>query len=163
MSLLVSVVFVGLLFLKSADPPAVLDTVKVAIPDQGSQPLKAVAAITVTKGGLLVEAWDSTTVKHVESALHKANLPGMSPQRDGDRIRLPVAKPDATVRTEIARSLTSTVEDAKNQMRQARTDGIKALGGKNEPGADEVQSALEANSHEIDKQLQTAKKELEKA
>lgn len=117
----------------------------------------------MTKGGLLVEAYDSDTVKHVESALHKANLPGMSPQRDGDRIRLPVSRPDTNVRNEIARSLGGTVEDAKNQMRQARSDGIKSLGGKNAEGADEIQSALESKSKEIDEALKTAKKELEKA
>lgn len=119
--------------------------------------------MTVSKNTLVIEPWDAGSAKHIESALHRANLPGMSPQRDGDLVRIPVAKPTADVRKDIVKSLGETIEAAKNQLRQARTDGIKALGGKGEDGADEVQEALESYSHEIDKLLQTAKKELEKA
>jgi ribosome recycling factor len=118
--------------------------------------------VTVKANVLTVDVWDSSALKHVESAIHKANLPGISPQRDTTAIRIPVARPTGDVRREILKQLHETLEAAKGQIRIARTDALKALGGRGEEGTDDVQKATDRVSGEIDKLQQSAKKELEK-
>jgi ribosome recycling factor len=86
---------------------ALLDSVKVTIPDQGTIPLNAVASVTVKQSTLFVEVWDTDVSpslvlesypdkkasKHVESAIHKANLPGITPQKMGaNTLKIPVPR-----------------------------------------------------------------------
>jgi ribosome recycling factor len=99
---------------------ALLDTVKVTLPDAGTSPLNAVASVTVRQMTLYVEVFDTDvrlvtfssecpdgpclntrykmlipekTMKHVESAINKANLPGLSPQRiDARSLKIPVSR-----------------------------------------------------------------------
>ncbi|TXT07144.1 hypothetical protein VHUM_03314 [Vanrija humicola] len=143
--------------------PAVLDSIKVTLPDQGGVPLNQVASVTVRSNALFVDVWEPSALKHVESAINKANLPGLSPMRDGAGIKIPVPKPSGEVRTSILKSIHETVEAAKNQIRVARTDGLKALGGRGEDGTDDVQEIVDKATGELDKLVVTAKKELEKA
>lgn len=140
---------------------AILDNIKV-LTDSGSVPLKSVASVTVKQNTLLVEVWDTDMAKPVSSAIHSANLPGMSPQQDGASIRIPVARPTSEIRTSILKNLHDTVETAKNQVRVARTEGLKALGGRGEEGTDEVQKLADAATADLEKNMATAKKELEK-
>jgi ribosome recycling factor len=59
--------------------------------------------------------------------------------------------------------LADTVEAAKQQIRTARTDGLKSLGGRGEEGSDDVQTMTDTNVSEVDALLVKAKKEFEKA
>ncbi|KAL7424130.1 hypothetical protein Q5752_001715 [Cryptotrichosporon argae] len=143
--------------------PALLDPVKVTLPDQpGLVPLNAVASVTVKGGALIVEVWDKAAEKHVEAALYKANLPGLSIQRDAGAIRIPVTKPTAEIRAALLKHVHDTVETARIQIRQARTDGLKALGGRGEDGADDVQELANKYGGEVDALEVAAKKELAK-
>lgn len=60
------------------------------------------------------------------------------------------------------KSLGETIESAKQQLRLARMDGIKALGGKGEDGVDEVQEITDGFVKDLEALLGTAKKEFEK-
>ncbi len=141
--------------------PAILDNIKV-VTETGSVPLKSVASVTAKQNTLLVDIWDADVAKAVSSAIHSANLPGMSPQQDGNSIRIPVSRPTSEVRQSILKNLHETIEAAKNQVRVARTEGLKALGGRGEDGTDDVQKLADAATGELEKSMQTAKKELEK-
>ncbi|BEI81986.1 hypothetical protein CcaverHIS002_0211460 [Cutaneotrichosporon cavernicola] len=141
--------------------PAILDNIKVTT-DSGTVSLKSVASVTAKQNTLFVDVWDADTAKAVSSAIHSANLPGMSPQQDGNSIRIPVSRPTSEVRQSILKNLHETIEAAKNQVRVARSDSLKALGGRGEDGTDAVQKLADAATAELEKSMQLAKKELEK-
>lgn len=142
--------------------PALLDSVKVLQPDGASVSLKSIASITVRQHALFVEVWDPTLFKAVDSAVNKANIPGLSPQREGNALNIPVSRPTSDMRVKIMKSIHDTVEAAKGQVRTARTDGFKSLGGRGEEGTDKIQDATDKATAEFDKLLVTAKKELDK-
>lgn len=73
---------------------ALLDNVRVQLPDEPSaSPLNSIASVTVKQNTIFVEVWDTDAMKHVESALHKANIPGISPQKiDQTTIKMPVSR-----------------------------------------------------------------------
>ncbi|WVO14070.1 hypothetical protein L204_101697 [Cryptococcus depauperatus] len=144
--------------------PALLDSVRVTLPDTpGTLHLNALASITSKGNALFVEVWDTTTLKQVDSAIHAANLPGISPQRTtGTTLKIPIARPTVEQRSEILRQLADTVESAKTQIRTVRTDGFKALGGRKAIGTDQVQKLVDDYCKELDGQLSIAKKEFEK-
>lgn len=91
---------------------ALLDSVRVQlVPDEALEPLQSVASVTVRNATLFVEVYDADvgerrpepltsrltlptqSLKHVESAINKANLPGISPQRHDDRtLKIPIAR-----------------------------------------------------------------------
>ncbi|OWZ57468.1 ribosome recycling factor [Cryptococcus neoformans c45] len=144
--------------------PALLDSVRVTIPDTpGTLHLNALASVTTKGNALFVEVWDTASLKQVESAIHAANLPGISPQRmAGTTLKIPIARPTVEQRAEILRQLAETVEAAKTQIRVARTDGFKALGGRKANGTDEVQRVVDEMCKDLDGQLALAKKEFEK-
>ncbi|WVF72024.1 hypothetical protein IAT40_006836 [Kwoniella sp. CBS 6097] len=145
--------------------PALLDSVRVDIPGTGAQcHLNTLASITTKGNALFVEVWDTDSTKNVESAIHRANLPGMSPQKTGaNTLKIPVSRPTAEQRAEILRQIASTVEAAKSQIRMARTEGFKHLGGRKSTGTDDIQKIVDSSSKDLDEQLALAKKEFEKA
>ena len=70
--------------------------------------MNAVASVTVKQSTLFVEVWDTDVgdhntfimthtyiqaSKHVESAIHKANIPGITPQKMGaNTLKIPVPR-----------------------------------------------------------------------
>lgn len=132
------------------------------ITPEGSVSLKSIASITIKNHALHVEAWDPELFKPVEMAVNKANIPGLSPQREGNALHIPVSKPTSDMRKQIMKSIHDTVEAAKGQIRQARTDGMKSLGGRGEEGTEQVQDATDKATVEFEKLLAAAKKELDK-
>lgn len=63
----------------------------------------------------------------------------------------------------LAKTIATTVETAKQQVRLARTDGLKSVGGKGTDGASEVQELADKWGGELDTLVASAKKELDKA
>ncbi|WWC69269.1 uncharacterized protein I206_103207 [Kwoniella pini CBS 10737] len=160
-----AVIFEGVERGRGRVTPALLDSVRVSLPDNPGQcHLNAVASITTKGNALFVEIWDTDATKHVESAIHQANLPGISPQKTGaNTLKIPISRPTTEQRAEILRSLSNTVEAAKQQIRIARTDGFKHLGGRKSNGTDEIQKLVDEASKDLDGQMVLAKKEFEKA
>ncbi|WWC89768.1 uncharacterized protein L201_004694 [Kwoniella dendrophila CBS 6074] len=160
-----AVIFEGVERGRGRVTPALLDSVRVQLPDgPGQCHLNAVASITTKGNTLYVEVWDTDSTKHVESAIHQANLPGISPQKTGaNTLKIPISRPTTEQRAEILKSLSNTVESAKQQIRMARTDGFKHLGGRKSNGTDEIQKLVDDANKDLDGQLVLAKKEFEKA
>lgn len=73
-----------------------------------------------------------------------------------------MARPTGETRAALTKTVATTIETAKQQVRLARTDGLKSVGGKNTQGADEVQELADKWGGELDEMLSKAKKELEK-
>jgi ribosome recycling factor len=91
-------------------------------------------------------------------------MPGLSPQRiDGNTLKIPVSRPTAEQRAQILRNLSTTIESAKQQLRTARSEGMKALGGRGAGGTEDVQEMADGFGGELDGVLSKARKEFEKA
>ncbi|KAK8869648.1 hypothetical protein IAR55_000216 [Kwoniella newhampshirensis] len=159
-----AVIFEGVERGRGRVSPALLDSVRVDVQDMpGSSHLNTVASVTVKGNTLFVEVYDTSYIKPVESAIHGANLPGISPQRMSEStLKIPIVRPTVEQRAEILKSLSETVEAAKQQIRTARTDGFRALGGRKANGTDEVQKVVDEMVKDLDGQLAAAKKEFEK-
>lgn len=125
--------------------PAVLDGIKITSP-KGSAALKSIASITAVPAdrALRVEAFDSSTAKSIVTAIRDAHLPGLTPSREGNIVRVAVARPTGEVREGMLRNIHDGIESAKNQVREARVDGLRHLGGRGSEGADAVQEMSEA-------------------
>ncbi|WWD16089.1 hypothetical protein CI109_100514 [Kwoniella shandongensis] len=160
-----AVIFEGVERGRGRVTPALLDSVRVDVPDMpGSSHLNTVASVTSKGNTLFVEVYDTSYIKPVESAIHSANLPGISPQRMSEStLKIPIARPTVEQRAEILKSLHDTVEAAKQQIRTARTDGFRALGGRKANGTDDVQKVVDEMVKDLEGQLVAAKKEFEKA
>lgn len=92
-------------------------------------PLAQTAAVAVPEPRLItVKPWDKSIIRDIEKALLEANL-GLTPQNDGELIRLPIPPLTEQRRKEIAKQVKSTGEDHKVAIRKARqeaNDKIKA-------------------------------------
>ena len=73
-----------------------------------------------------------------------------------------VPRPTFEQRAEILKQLAQTVETAKSQVRKARTDGLNTLGGKGEPGADDVDKIHTEFKVQLEETLAAAKRAFEK-
>lgn len=90
-------------------------------------PLAQCAAIAVPEARLItVKPWDKTILKDIEKAIHEANL-GLTPQNDGEIIRLPIPPLTEQRRKEIAKQVKATGEDHKVAIRNLRRDANEKL------------------------------------
>ncbi|MBO4956687.1 MAG: ribosome recycling factor [Rickettsiales bacterium] len=106
--------------------PNLLDTVKVE--SYGSyMPLKQVANVSVSDSStIVVQAWDKSTVPHIEKAIIAANL-GLNPMADGMTIRINIPKLSEERRKELCKVVKRYGEDKKIAIRNARKDGLEAI------------------------------------
>jgi ribosome recycling factor len=90
-------------------------------------PLAQCAAVAVPEPRLItVKPWDKGILKDIEKALLEANL-GLTPQNDGEIIRLPIPPLTEQRRKEIAKQVKSTGEDHKVTIRNDRRDANEKL------------------------------------
>jgi ribosome recycling factor len=78
---------------------------------------------------ILVKPWDRTQVKVVEKAIHEANL-GLTPNADGDFIRIPIPPLTEERRRDLVKVIKKQGEEAKVGIRGHRRDAnelIKSL------------------------------------
>lgn len=106
--------------------PNLLDTVKVE--SYGSyMPLKQVANVSVSDSStIIVQAWDKSTVSHIEKAIIAANL-GLNPMVDGMTIRINIPKLSEERRKELCKVVKRYGEDKKVAIRNARKDGLESI------------------------------------
>lgn len=106
--------------------PNLLDTVKVE--SYGSyMPLKQVANVSVSDSStIVVQAWDKSTVSHIEKAIIAANL-GLNPMVDGMTIRINIPKLSEERRKELCKVVKRYGEDKKVAIRNARKDGLESI------------------------------------
>lgn len=90
-------------------------------------PLAQCAAVAVPEPRLItVKPWDKGILKDIEKALLEANL-GLTPQNDGEIIRLPIPPLTEQRRKEIAKQVKSTGEEHKVAIRNDRRDANEKL------------------------------------
>ena len=135
--------------------PAILENVRVDY--YGTMtPINQMAAIAVPDARLItVKPWDKSAMKQLEQALIEADL-GITPQNDGEIIRLPVPALTEERRKEYAKVSRNKGEDARIAVRNARRDAnemLKALQKDGDMSEDDVKRALEKVQVETDKAI----------
>ena len=132
-------------------------------------PIQQIATIsTPDPRSLLIQPWDSSTLKPIEKAILASDL-GINPQNDGKVIRLAFPQLTEERRKELAKQVKKYAEDAKVAVRNIRRDAMdkfKAQKKASEITEDdrkdyekELQDITEKRCKQIDEL--TAKKEAE--
>jgi len=89
-------------------------------------PLNQFASIAVPEPRLLViTPWDKTQIESIEKALLKADL-GLTPNNDGNVIRLPVPALNEERRKELVKRVKRIAEEGKVALRNIRRDANEA-------------------------------------
>lgn len=122
--------------------PQILDNVMVDY--YGSPtPINQVGNISVPDPQMLViTPWEKNMLGEIEKAIMKADL-GMTPQNDGNIVRLPVPALTEDRRKELVKQVKKIAEEAKVGIRGARRDGndtLKRMEKDKEIGQDELKS-----------------------
>lgn len=135
--------------------PALLDGVRVdyyGVPT----PLNQMAAIQIPDARLIVvKPWDKTVLSLIEKALNEADI-GISPQNDGEVIRLPIPPLTEERRKEFVKLARGKGEDARIAVRNARRDANELLKETQKGGditEDDLRRALEKTQEETDKYI----------
>jgi len=100
---------------------SILDDVKINYYGQPT-PVKQLCNISIPEARLIVvQPWDKTTLADIEKAILAANL-GITPENDGNVIRMPFQPLTEEKRKEIVKSLKKMSEDACVAIRNIRRD-----------------------------------------
>jgi ribosome recycling factor len=98
-------------------------------------PLNQVASLNIPDPRLItIKPWDKTLLTAVEKAIVGSNL-GLTPNNDGEIIRLPIPPLTGERRIDLVKQLKRQAEDARISVRNARRDAntmIKDLEGESE-------------------------------
>merc|ERR1719160_1190325 len=127
-------------------------------------PLNQLASISVASGTqLVVSPFDKSTLGDVEAALLDANL-GMTPNNDGEIIRLNIPQLTEERRKDVAKEAKAVGEEAKVAVRSTRkkaNDAVKKQGKdlSEDVAKDQIQKLTDKLVKEIDQLV--AKKEKE--
>lgn len=127
-------------------------------------PLNQIAGISVVEGRqLLVKPYDKGTIKDIEHGIYEAEL-GLTPQNDGDVIRINVPALTEERRKEYVKMAKKFGEDAKVSLRNIRrsaNDDVDKAGlteDEVKQGKEEVQKLTDGFTKKVD-QLTKAKEE----
>ena len=125
--------------------PRMVDQIKVDY--YGSlQALKTLANINVPEPRLLViEPFDKTQMKAIERAIMTADI-GITPNNDGNVIRLPLPELTEERRKEMVKLAHGLAEEGKVSIRNARRDGnneLKKLEGTHDISEDNLHRAMD--------------------
>ena len=135
-----------------------------------SMPLNQVATVSVPEPRLLsVQVWDRSMVQAVEKAIMKSDL-GMTPQTEGQVIRLRVPEMNQQRRQEMVKVAHKYAEQGRVAVRHVRRDGMDLLKKLEKDGhvsedevarhSDQVQKATGQTIQEIDQALAAKEKEI---
>jgi ribosome recycling factor len=106
--------------------PSMLEGVKVNYYGTPT-PLAGVASVNVPEPRLItLKPYDKSAIKEIEKALNEANL-GVTPQSDGELIRLAFPPMTEERRKEVAKQVKSKGEEHKVAVRNIRRDANEAL------------------------------------
>ncbi|KKW29637.1 MAG: Ribosome-recycling factor [Candidatus Uhrbacteria bacterium GW2011_GWD2_52_7] len=102
------------------------------------QPIKALASMgTPDARTLLIEPWDGSAVKAIETALQKSDI-GIMPTVDGKAIRLVMPMMTEENRQRMVKVMKEKLEDARVSARKVREEARKAIDKLEGVGEDEV-------------------------
>lgn len=106
--------------------PALLEAVSVDVYG-APQPVKAVASISTPDARtLVIEPWDASLVKNIESAIMKSDI-GITPNVDGKIIRLIMPSMTDEMRQRMVKIMKEKLEDARVAVRRVREDVKKKI------------------------------------
>lgn len=118
--------------------PSMLDKVMVMYYDSPT-PLNQVAGVSVVEGRqLVIKPYDKTILKDIEHAVYEAEL-GLTPQNDGEIIRIMVPALTEERRKEFAKNVWKYAENAKIALRNIRRDANDEI-KKTDSSEDEIKS-----------------------
>lgn len=148
--------------------PALLENVMVEA--YGTlMPLNSLAGITVPDSRtLVVQPWDKSTIKAIETAIVAANL-GLNPGNDGDIIRIVMPPLTEERRKELVKTARHIGEDTKVSIRNSRreaNDKIKKLTKEGLPedeaklSEEEMQQMTQKYSARVDDIIAAKEKEI---
>jgi ribosome recycling factor len=123
-------------------------------------PLAQMAHINVPEPRLLVvKPWDKSQTKSVEKALRESDL-GLSPQVDGDVIRVPLPPLTEERRKEFVKIARKYGEECKVAIRKARHDAIDFLASI-EDGGDASADDVERGKKKVEEIVQESVKQVD--
>ncbi|MGE3150100.1 MAG: ribosome recycling factor [Pseudorhodoplanes sp.] len=133
-------------------------------------PLNQVATVSVPEPRLLsVQVWDRTNVHAVEKAIVTSNL-GLSPQTEGQVIRLRIPELNEERRKELVKVAHKYAEAARVAVRHVRRDGLDILKklekdhqiakDDHDRGSEQIQKVTDQMIGEIDQMLAAKEKEV---
>lgn len=145
--------------------PSMLDRVMVNY--YGSPtPVNQIAGISVVEGRqLVIKPYDKSSIKDIEHGIYEAEL-GLTPQNDGDIIRIMVPALTEERRKEFAKQVWKFAESAKVSIRNIRRDSndeIKKVDGSEDEikaGQEKVQKLTDKFVKEIDEIAKVKEKEI---
>lgn len=101
--------------------PDLLDSIRVDYYGQPT-PIAQMASISVPEPRLLtIKPWDRSQIKAIEAAIVQSPL-GLTPQNDGEIIRIPMPPLTEQRRKELAKLARAHLEDCRVAIRKARHD-----------------------------------------
>ena len=106
--------------------PALLD--KVMVDYYGAPtPVNQVAKVTVPEPRMIIiQPWEKTILHDIEKAIMKSEL-GLTPNSDGNAIRLSIPQLTQERRQELVKTVNKKAEEAKVAIRNVRRDGNDAI------------------------------------
>ena len=148
---------------------ALLDGVRVSYYGTPT-PLSQVASIGVPEPRLItIKPWEKSILKDIEKALREANL-GITPNNDGEIIRLPIPPLTEERRKELAKQVRTKGEEHKVAIRNLRRDANERLKGQlkdkkiteddNKRTGEKVQKETDAGVAKVDEVIQKKEKEV---
>lgn len=117
--------------------PQILEGIKV---DYYGQPtaVTQVAAVKVPEASLIsIEPWDKSILSAIAKAIEASDL-GITPNNDGNCLRLPFPRPTEERRRELAKECRALAEDARVAVRNVRRDANNKAERSEELSEDEV-------------------------
>ena len=133
--------------------PALLD--KIMVDYYGSPtPVNQVAKVSVPESRMIViQPWEKPMLKEIEKAIMKSDL-GLSPNSDGQSIRLAIPPLTQERRTELVKTINKKTEEAKVALRNIRRDvnvAIKKLEKAKEITEDDMEKGQKDAQKVVDK------------
>jgi len=133
-------------------------------------PLNQVATVSIPDARLIViKPWEKSMIREVEKSINKAEI-GLTPQNDGEVVRLPVPTLTEERRKELVKGVRRNAEEFRVRMRNHRreaNDFLKELEKSSEiseddkkRGLDRVQKETDAAIEQIDHLLEEKEKEI---
>lgn len=149
--------------------PSILDRIEVEAYEQMT-PLNQLAQINVPDAQqITIQPYDPTLMKAVEKAIQESDI-GLSPNNDGELIRLPVPQPTEERRKELVKVLGGMAEDGRIAVRNVRKDinnELKRLEkdgeiSKNDlsNGQNDVQKLTDAHVAKVDEMVKAKEAEI---
>ncbi|HPP36942.1 MAG TPA: ribosome recycling factor [Thermosynergistes sp.] len=135
-----------------------------------TMPIKQLATVTVPEPRqLMIIPWDKSAVKAIEKAIMASSL-GVTPQSDGESIRLTLPELTRERRTELVKLVRRHAEDARVAIRNLRRNALEDVKKKEKDGEiteddlkryrEEIQNITDEFIKKVDQVMEEKEKEI---